>query len=274
MLENFISAAEGTCDEDDDCDHNDDDFDVAYLRSVLMAGKWVIRGFGGYYGNDEYYIFRDYTFDFLENGVVEAISEYETFYGSYYVYGDYGVPRLDLGFSTYPLYLLADEWSMCSFGPCDTESEFSISASYVSCSNIPNGLVHLGFGRPNMYGEFYLDKILGAGKWVVSSYTISGMDETVNFEGLLFDFEAGTYEARPWNVVASKGDETVDGTWSPLCSYGGCSPLILDFGDSAPLNALNNEWEIIGARTKKVELFHFNEEDGTSKELIFEPNDL
>ena len=271
-LENYISAAEGVCDEDDDNDYNDDDADVTYLKAVLMFGEWEIAIGSGFSFDTT---FPGYKFNFIEHGLVEVSTEDGNFSGFWYANGDYGVPELELDFGgESPLDQLEEDWEV------SINAWHDVSASTIYF-NTEDEITYLMLSRPsNDYLISDFPNILDEGAWVVTSYTKSGKDETGNYNGFLFDFEekGSTFDQTSdlnvvnGNVVATKDDEAVGGTFRYTCDFwtGIVEEFILDFGESTILNAFNNNWEIVGVKEERVKLFYFNEEDGTYEGLTFE----
>ena len=78
----------------------------------------------------------------------------------------------------------------------------------------------------NGNGGSDLDTVLVDGLWTVSSYLDDGNNETNDYNGFTFDFEADG------SVVAYNGS-AINGTWA---SQNGDNKLVLDFGDVMPLD--------------------------------------
>jgi hypothetical protein len=257
-LEHLIDAAKDDCDEDDDNDYNDDDVDDSDLRHVLVDGLWEITKFMD--EKDETAIFDGYIFDFLENGVVEASKDGQGYRGEWATYGDDGTLELELFFGDeYPLAEIVDDWDIIEF-----------NGNIIKLKDISGGdgsVEYLTFERPTDIGggegNASLSDILIDGNWMVAKYNDSGDDETVNFDGISFDFlESGT-------VVATKNDDVVDGTWS-VSTESGHEKFILDFGDTLPLSEFNDDWDIEDLLENRVEFHSVSGGDGTLDVLVFE----
>jgi hypothetical protein len=257
-LENLIDAAKDDCDEDDDNDYNDDDVDDSDLRQVLLDGLWEITKFMD--EEDETAIFNGYIFDFFENGVVEASKNGQGFRGEWTTYGDDGTLELELFFGDeYPLAEIVDDWDIIEF-----------DGNIIKLEDISGGdgsVEYLTFERPSENtggeGNTSLSDILIEGIWLVANYNDSGDDETLDFDGISFDFlENGT-------VVATKNDDVVEGTWE-VSTDSGQEKFVLDFGETLPLSEFNDDWDIEEVLENRVEFHSISGGDGTLDVLVFE----
>ena len=119
-------------------------------------------------------------------------------------------------------------------------------------------------------------EIMGQGDWQITRFEDSGVDETNNFNGYTFVFNAdGT-------VVSSNGTQTINGTWSIFDDSSNSSsdddgnstddddfnlmfvPSTSDFDD------LFEDWDFLSVSQTKIELFHVSGGDGTTDYLTFE----
>jgi hypothetical protein len=107
---------------------------------------------------------------------------------------------------------IVDDWDIIEF-----------NGNIIKLKDISGGdgsVEYLTFERPTDIGggegNASLSDILIDGNWMVAKYNDSGDDETVNFDGISFDFlESGT-------VVATKNDDVVEGRCSRghmVCQY-------------------------------------------------------
>ena len=81
-----------------------------------------------------------------------------------------------------------------------------------------------------------------AGTWRVSYYW-DKKDETTNFNGYSFSFNAGG------QVVAVKGGNTVNGTWSESSTK-----FIINFGTDMVLSKINDDWQKIEKTATTIKL--------------------
>ncbi len=105
--------------------------------------------------------------------------------------------------------------------------------------------------------------IIIEGDWIVARYDDAGADETSNYEGFVIDFAADS------TVLATKGDDVIDGTWEEFTDDG-VQKLALDFNEDVPFNEFNDNWDIVDVREDRIELHDVSEEDGTTDILVFE----
>ena len=85
------------------------------------------------------------------------------------------------------------------------------------------------------------------GSWVVASYVNDGVDETTDFSGFEFQFNA---EGR---AVAEGNGQMVEGSWVVYLDDD-----VIDFeinlGENDPLDNLNEDWEVVSATETRIEL--------------------
>lgn len=81
-----------------------------------------------------------------------------------------------------------------------------------------------------------------AGTWRVSYYW-DKTDETSNFSGYTFSFNAGG------QVVAVKGGSTINGTWSESSTK-----FIINFGADLVLSEINDDWQKIEKTATTIKL--------------------
>ncbi len=119
-------------------------------------------------------------------------------------------------------------------------------------------------------------EIMGQGDWQITRFEDSGVDETNNFNGYTFVFNAdGT-------VVSSNGTQTINGTWSIFDDSSNSSSD--DYGNSTDDDDFNlmfvpstsdfddlfEDWDFLSVSQTKIELFHVSGGDGTTDYLTFE----
>ena len=114
--------------------------------------------------------------------------------------------------------------------------------------------------------------IVNNGTWRVTLYEDSGVDETSNFTGYNFSFDAGNV------LTATNGTNTYSGTWSVTSdnSMDDSPSNDLDFNIafSAPANfaELTEDWNIISYTATKVQLVHVSGGGGGTDYVTFEKN--
>lgn len=130
---------------------------------------------------------------------------------------------------------------------------------------------------PNSSSADQTKQIVESGSWRVTSFIDSGNDETSDFDGYSFSFsENGT-------VTATKGSETVNGTWSITDDNSNSSSD--DDGDStddddfilffavpadSEFEDLNDDWDFITVSNSKIELIDVSGGNGGTDYLTFE----
>lgn len=100
------------------------------------------------------------------------------------------------------------------------------------------------------------------GKWKVTRFEEDGKNETDHFSGYVFSFNTDG------SVTATKGSNTVKGTWS-TGSDDSKSKFVINF-PSAPFSELNEDWIIKSGSAGSIQLQHTSGGDGTIDYLNFE----
>ena len=120
-------------------------------------------------------------------------------------------------------------------------------------------------------------EIMEQGDWQITRFEDSGVDQTNDFNGYTFVFNTdGT-------VVASNGNQTVNGTWNIFDDSSNSSSdddgnssddddFILDFAvpESSDFEDLNDEWDFISVSNTKIELIDISGGNGGTDYLTFE----
>lgn len=106
---------------------------------------------------------------------------------------------------------------------------------------------------------------LGQGTWKVG-YFFDKTDETANFAGYAFVFNADGA------AIATKSSLSVPGSWDAENTSHGHPELYLDFGTTAPLEALNEDWIAVEYSALKITLEHESGGSGDTDKLILERN--
>ncbi|MHA7058164.1 hypothetical protein ACWGOQ_0013160 [Aquimarina sp. M1] len=104
----------------------------------------------------------------------------------------------------------------------------------------------------------------------VQKYKDNQSNETNNYRGYIFDFsEDGTVAI---TLEDNDGDDSnnviTNGTWTLRTRIDGGLNVTLDFGTEAPLNKLNNEWNVKKIKDNRIMLDE-REGEGISKDELF-----
>lgn len=102
---------------------------------------------------------------------------------------------------------------------------------------------------------------LTTGVWYVN-YFFDDYDETDNYAGYEFTF------ALDGTAQTIKSGTVVDGTWALVDNF----KFDLFFGNSAPLDELDEDWEILEASADIIRLKHISGSDGSTDYLTFGRN--
>jgi hypothetical protein len=108
------------------------------------------------------------------------------------------------------------------------------------------------------------ERILEKGSWRITLFMEEGDNETSDFEGYSFVFEAGGA------VAATKNGNTVPGTWSTEKDDDDLK-LYLNFTD-AVLSEIADDWHILSQTDAKVEMEDVSGGNGGTDELVLEKN--
>ncbi len=111
-----------------------------------------------------------------------------------------------------------------------------------------------------------------SGTWVVNSYIDSGTDETSDYNGYTFSFNADG------SLVADNGSTTVTGTWSVTADdssddddYDSTDDIDFNIFFSAPpvFEELTDDWDIVSRSSTRIELIDISGGDGSTDTLVF-----
>lgn len=248
---------ESNCTSTGDGNNGDDDnggVDDSSLVQVLTAGDWYVTNY--FDDVDETALFDGMVFNFAADGSATADDGSIITNGTWSTSsGDETMLELNLNFGTAnPFDELEEDWDV-----------LEATDNIIRLKDISGGdgiTDFLTFERnpsSNGNGGSELGTVLVDGFWTVSSYLDDGNDETNDYNGFTFDFEADG------SVVADNGSAT-NGTWA---SQNGDNKLILDFGDMMPLDEFNDDWDVISVSDTQVELRDVSGGDGGVDTLIF-----
>ena len=117
------------------------------------------------------------------------------------------------------------------------------------------------------------------GDWRITYFNDSGQDETSDFAGYVFVFNSDG------SLVATKGNEVVNGTWSVQDDSSNSSSdddgnstddddfnIFFPVPQSNKFEDLNDDWDIISVSASKIELTDVSGGNGGTDFLTFEKN--
>jgi len=104
------------------------------------------------------------------------------------------------------------------------------------------------------------------GTWDVSLYNEAGIDETSDFSGYTFDFNAD-------GSLIVTGPESKTGTWNSTTDSGKVKiPIAFATETDGPFESISDDWFVLTATNQKIELKHISGGDGSEDFLTFEKN--
>ncbi|WP_273565818.1 hypothetical protein [Maribacter halichondriae] len=259
-LEQIINDAKDSCDEDDDFDYNDDDCNncsTNQLADLLTScTNWTVDKLER---NDQDLEdnYAGYQFNFAADGTLTAANNSNSFSGTWESNGSgnsiafaLNIPNLSDFNATWNLHEIEQNGGENKFDLRLGDDRLRFESN---CSTGGNG------GDGDSSGNTgTLASILADGLWVVGSYTEDADDQTSNYSGYTFNFNSdGT-------AVADNGSIT-NGIWSPQNSD---SELLLNFGNTSPLDEFNDTWDVISVSDTQVEVRDVSGGNGGTDTLI------
>ena len=103
-----------------------------------------------------------------------------------------------------------------------------------------------------------VSSVITAGTWTVGTLTQNTEDKANQFSGYTFTFSR-TGDAEAGTVTATKGGNTIAGTWSHSAAvtyYGSTSTesMVLSLGASSPFAMLTKTWNVVSNTTSTLSL--------------------
>lgn len=89
--------------------------------------------------------------------------------------------------------------------------------------------------------------VMGSGAWTVSAFIDHGTNRTAEFTGYTFTFENAGYAS------AVLGSVVTNGTWATTTTAN-LERVQLDYGTTAPLSSLKNDWKVSGKSAVQVQM--------------------
>ena len=147
---------------------------------------------------------------------------------------------------------------------------FSLMSSM--CSNDDDG----GSPNDNSLEIAEIVTIAQSGTWRITNFNDSGQNETSDFNGYDFSFNADG------SLVATNGSNSLTGTWSVTddsnSSDDSSSDDDIDFNiffpvpESNDFEDLNDDWDIVSTSSTRIELMDVSGGNGGTDMLTFEKN--
>ncbi len=142
---------------------------------------------------------------------------------------------------------------------------FVLFFSFSSCSNDDDDNSNSDTNQTN------IENTVQAGTWRVTNFIDSGDDETNNFSGYTFTFNASN------SLVAENGNTTNNGSWSITDSNSSDDSMDdldfnISFASPQDFEELSEDWDIISRIDTKIELIHVSGGNGGTDYLTFEKN--
>ncbi len=114
--------------------------------------------------------------------------------------------------------------------------------------------------------EAQVNTIIVDGTWDVSSYSEAGVDQSSDFSGYAFDFNAD-------GSLVATGPATKTGTWDSTTDSGKVKiPIAFASETDGPFESISDDWFVLTATNQKIELKHVSGGDGSIDLLTFEKN--
>ncbi|PVW13419.1 hypothetical protein DDV96_13620 [Marixanthomonas spongiae] len=112
------------------------------------------------------------------------------------------------------------------------------------------------------------------GTWQITQFIDSGTDETADFNGFVFTFNADG------SLVANKNELTVTGTWSVTDGADSSDDdagsddddfnIFFDVPETNDFDDLSDDWDIVSVNNSKIELIDVSGGNGGTDNLVFE----
>ena len=117
-------------------------------------------------------------------------------------------------------------------------------------------------------------EIVKKGTWQIKKFIDSGTDETADFNGFVFTFNADG------SLVANKNELTVTGTWSVTDGTDSSDDdagsddddfnIFFDVPETNDFDDLSDDWDIVSVNNSKIELIDVSGGNGGTDNLVFE----
>ena len=133
-------------------------------------------------------------------------------------------------------------------------------------------------GSPNNSQQIAeIENTAESGTWRITNFNDSGQNETSDFNGYDFSFNADG------SLVATNGSNTMTGTWSVTDDSNSSSDdsnddddidfnIFFPVPDSNDFEDLNDDWDIVSTSSTRIELIDISGGNGGTDMLTFEKN--
>jgi len=153
---------------------------------------------------------------------------------------------------------------------------FSMVLAFASCNKDDSSN---DSSTPNETSADQTTQIAEIGTWRITSFIDSGQDETSDFTGYSFSFNADGV------LLATNGNETITGAWSVSDDSSNSSSdddgnstddddfnIFFAVSEDSKFEDLNDDWDFISVSSSKIELIDISGGNGGTDYLTFEKN--
>lgn len=243
------------------CDLFNDDPNT--LREILMECSWIIKKVK--YQGDEIKRFIGWEFNFQANNEVTLSYGDMVSVGSWEIAtNSQGRLVVALSFGDHPE--ITFEWPVSDL----RNDRLRFEVEQVDYELILQRVCDNGNGD-NDVPE--VRNMMMGGSWMVAQYKDDGIDETQNFEGFSFDFQADHYVGATLGMTGP----TYPGLWRVIRNSDGELKVYLNFFEEPTLDDLTDDWKLYSITNNRIELRDYSGDPNASGEanvdiLVFERN--
>ena len=236
------------------CDDDDIGVDLSGLREILKECEWIIKKVKNQ--GEEIERLLGYEFNFLPDGVVTLSNGVNTSEGTWEVgYNEEQVLSLLITIGDEPG--VSFDWPLRDLD--DHRLKFEVE-------EIDYELVLLRVCEDNAGDGDVVEirNMMLEGLWNVALFDDEGMDETMDYDGMDFDFNE-SHEVE----VSVNVDPIANGLWRVVRDSNDNLVFYLNMGDDATFADLNEPWYITEVTSGRIELV-YEDEEINFKTLVFE----
>lgn len=258
-LEAVIEEAEDACDEDDDYDYDDDDCEDCTNDDLVELLTGCSPWFVDKLERDDMDLedlYDGYDFSFFESGEVLVETDSDEFFGSWASSGSGEAITVEIDIPDLPDFNA--NWILHEID--DEPGEFKVDLR-LGDDRLRFESDCEGDGGGDDPEAAALAAALTDGVWYVNNY-FDDIDRTDLFCDYAFEFGADG------SADAANGDGVTPGEWEIIVDDEGLA-LFLNFGDSAPLEEIFNDWEVVEFDENIIRLRDISGGDGSEDILVF-----
>ncbi len=242
-LENAIENAKDICDEDDDNDVNDDDCVDCTSDELLEVWTECVEWEAHVLqldGETLDTLYTTFLFNFQLDGVVLAVSDTETLFGTWVSSSSATTVSLEINIPG--LNDFNNVWELQEIARTteDTDVRLILDQNKVHFKSVCT------VGDPGNNPGIDVSTELTNGIWQITTYLIDDIDQTLLLGGYTLTFNTD-------GEVIANNLLPINGTWSLKNDN---AELAFDFGLLAPLDLLNGDWVIVSVSETQIELQH------------------